>query len=223
MKPKTISDFLTKLNVWHKIEGSYIRTRRTRLKIPEINNKIAYFTGVITGDGAITKCKRKVGGYCYRIQIVGYRKYMAYLTTLLNDLFKYKPRILRDKRKKNCYLINIYSAAIFAYFVKLGLPIGKKRNLSVPHIIANNPSLFKHYMFGLIHTDGHIVKRRVVLKQRLKPFLEELVILLERHFGIISNPPKVNYTKGKPYYYIRFPMDKLQSDFQPFGLTHSWR
>ena len=150
MKPKTISDFLTKLNVWHKTEGNYIRTTRTRLKIPDINSKVAYFAGVITGDGAITKCKRKVGGYCYRIQIVGHKKYMAYLTTLLNDLFEYQPRILRDKRKKNCYLINIYSAAIFAYFVQLGLPIGKKRNLKVPQIIADDASLFKHYMLGLI-------------------------------------------------------------------------
>lgn len=213
MKPRTISDFLTKLNVWHKIEGDYIRTRRTRLKIPEINNKIAYFTGAITGDGAITKCKRKVGGYCYRIQIVGYKKYMAYLVELLDELFSYRPRILKDKRKRNCYLINIYSAAIFAYFVQLGLPIGKKRNLSVPQIIANDPSLFKHYMLGLIDTDGSITNKRVQLKQREKRFLEELVQLLRRHLGIISNPPKVNYTEGKPYYYIRFLINQLHENF----------
>jgi len=221
MKIETISNFLTKLNVWHKIEGNCIHTKRTCLRIPEIDNRVAYFTGVITGDGSITKSKRKVGGYCYRIQIVGYKKYMAYLATLTKELFNYKPRVLRDKRKKNCYLINIYSAAIFAYFVQLGLPIGKKRNLSVPKIIANNPSLFKHYMLGLIDTDGHVRNRRVQLKQRLKPFLEELVVLLEKHFNIKANPPKVNYTEGKPYYYIRFPMDKLKSDFQPFGATYT--
>ena len=204
MKTKTISNFLTKLNVWHKIEGNYIRTRKMRIKIPKIDNKIAYLAGAITGDGSITKCKRKMGGNHYRIQIVGYKQYMTYLTRLLNQLFNYQPNVLRDKRKKNCYIVNIYSATIFAYFVKLGLPIGKKRNLSVPEIIANNPSLFKHYMLGLIDTDGHVRNRRVQLKQRLKPFLEELVMLLEKHFRIKANPPKVNYTEGKPYYYIRF-------------------
>jgi intein/homing endonuclease len=209
MKIAIVSDFLTKLNVWHKIEGNFIRTKRTCLKIPRINNKVAYFTGVITGDGSITKCKRKVGGYCYRIQIVGYKEYMGYLTTLTRDLFNYQPRILKDKRKKHCYLINIYSAAIFVYFVKLGLPVGKKRTLSVPKIIANNPTLFKHYMLGLIDTDGHVRNRRVQLKQRLRPFLEELVGLLEKHFNIKANPPKVNYTEGKPYFYIRFPLSQL--------------
>jgi hypothetical protein len=49
----------------------------------------------------------------------------------------------------------------------------------------------------------------VQLKQRDKGFLKELVRLLKKHFGIISNPPKVNYTEGKPYYYIRFPIEVL--------------
>jgi len=60
MKTAIISDFLTKLKVWHKIEGKCIRTKRTCLKIPEINNKVAYFTGVITGDGSIINAKERL-------------------------------------------------------------------------------------------------------------------------------------------------------------------
>ena len=66
-------------------------------------------------------------------------------------------------------------------------------------------------MFGLIDTDGSLTGKRVQLKQRDKNFLKELVRLLKKHFGIISNPPKVNYTEGKPYYYIRFPIEGLVS------------
>jgi len=212
MEIKAVSNFLASKRVWHKIEGNLICTKRSRIKIPEVNEKVAYFTGVITGDGAITTCRRKVGGYLYRIQIVGYRKYLAYLIPMLNDLFDYKPNILKDKRKRNCYLINIYSAAIFAYFIKLGLTAGKKRNLTVPRIIANNPILFKHYMLGLIDTDGNVQNKIVQLKQRDEKFLKELVELLKKHFGIMANPPKVNYTEGKPYYYIRFPITQLQSN-----------
>ena len=76
-----------------------------------------------------------------------------------------------------------------------------------------NPSLFKHYLFGLVDTDGHISRNRIHLKQREETFLKELVYLLEKHFNIKSNIPKVNYTEGKPFYYIRFPMGGLHSDF----------
>ena len=79
-------------------------------------------------------------------------------------------------------------------------------------MIAEDASLFRNYMCGLIDTDGFIDKQRVQLKQRDKGFLEELVGLLKKHFGIISNPPKVNFTEGKPYYYIRFPFDGLAED-----------
>ena len=64
-------------------------------------------------------------------------------------------------------------------------------------------------MRGLIDTDGSITRKRVQLKQRDENFLKELVCLLKKHFDIISRPPKVNYTEGKPYYYIRFPIDRL--------------
>ena len=81
--------------------------------------------------------------------------------------------------------------------------------MRVPSLIAENPSLFKHYMLGLIDTDGSLTWNRVQLKQRDKNFLKELVHFLKKHFDIIARPPKVNYTEGKPYYYIRFPINRL--------------
>jgi len=208
-----ISEALSQAHVRHRIQNDFIRTKRTRIKMPEISDKVAYLAGVVAGDGNLNVCRRKKGGYHYRVNIVGHKEDLEYLTTLLNDLFDYKPRVLRDKRKANCYLINIYSAAIFFYFVKLGFPIGKKRNLSVPLIIAENPTLFKHYMLGLIDTDGSIKGNKVQLKQREEGFLKELVELLKKHFDIESSPPRVNYTDGKPFYYIRFPLSNLHCDF----------
>jgi len=119
-------------------------------------------------------------------------------------------KIFRDRRKRNCCYINVNIAGVYAYFVLLGLSVGKKRELTLPKPIADNPSLFKHYMIGLINTDGHIKKERVQLKQRDENFLIELVELLEKHFGVKSNPPKVNYTKGKAYYYVRFLINPLK-------------
>lgn len=204
-----VSEILHKANIWHKIEKDFICTRRTRTKIPNVNNKIAYLAGVITGDGSLTVCRRKKGGYCYRINIVGQKRDMENLTRLVKELFSYEPKVFKDKRKQNCYFINLYNAAIFAYFSKLGFFPGKKINIRVPQVIAKDSSLFKHYMLGLIDTDGYVQGKIVHLKQRDKNFLEQLVTLLDRHFNIKSRPPKVNMTAGKPYYYIRFP-NKLQ-------------
>jgi len=208
-----VSEALSQAHVWYKIQDKSICTKRNCIKIPEINDKVAYLAGVVAGDGNLNVCRRKKGGYHYRVNIVGHKEDLEYLTTLLNDLFNYKPPVLRDKRKANCYLINIYSAAIFFYFVKLGFPAGKKRDVSVPPRIAQNSTLFKHYILGLVDTDGSISKSRIILKQREENFLKELVQLLEKHFSIKSNPPKVNYTKGKPFYYIRFPLSNLKTDF----------
>jgi len=205
-----ISEILNQLKVWHKIKEKYIITRRKQIRIPEINSEIAYLAGVIAGDGAITKTK-KMGGYYYRIQIVGRKNYIEKLIPLINQLFNYKIKILRDKKKRNTYYINIQTAAIYAYFIMLGLKPGKKLHLTVPSTIAENPILFKHYLKGLIDTDGHVKHTgRVRLKQRSKTYLQQIVHLLGKHMKIKASQPRVNYTEGKPYCYIRF---KLPDDF----------
>ncbi|MHA2426754.1 MAG: LAGLIDADG family homing endonuclease [Candidatus Hermodarchaeia archaeon] len=204
-----ISQALSEARVWHKIQHGFICTKKTRIKIPKICEKVAYFAGVVAGDGNLNKCKRKEGGYYYRVNVVGRKEYMEQLSVLIRELFHFQPRIHRDKRKKNCYAININCAAVYFFFIALGFQSGKKRNMRVPLLIANNASLFKHYMRGLIDTDGSRQKKRIQLKQRDRVFLKELVRLLKKHFDITSNPPKVNYTDGKPYYYIRFSFEGL--------------
>jgi intein/homing endonuclease len=212
MDAQIVSELLSQAHIWHKTRNNSIVTKRKTTPIPEINNKVAYLAGVITGDGSLNISKRS--GYHYRIQIVGREGSLEHIVLLFKELFNYKSVVHRDERKANCYLINISSAAIFFYFIKLGFASGKKKNIKVPAAIAVNSSLFKHYLFGLIDTDGHISRNRIHLKQREETFLKELIYLLEKHFNIKSNPPKVNYTEGKPFYYIRFPLNNLQPDFK---------
>jgi intein/homing endonuclease len=204
-----VSQALAEAGVWHRIQKDFVRTKRSKTRIPKIGEKVAYFAGVVAGDGNLNKCKRKEGGYYYRVKVVGRKNYIKQLSVLVKDLFDFQPRVLQDKRKKDCHEKNLQRAAAYFFFIKLGFQSGKKRNIRVPLLIAKNAALFKHYMRGLIDTDGSIKRKRVQLKQRDKYFLKELVRLLKKHFDIISRPPKVNYTKGKPYYYIRFPIDRL--------------
>jgi len=205
----TVSLALNNAQVWHKIQNDFICTKKTCVKIPEINDKVAYLAGVITGDGHLTRSKRKTVGYYYIVGIVGRREFTEKLCLLIKEIFNYKPGFYKDKRKNDCYYVNIYPVAIFYFFIELGFRSGKKRNLRVPSLIAQDALLFKHFMCGLIDTDGFIDKKRVHLKQRERGFLKELVGLLKRHLGIVSSPPKINYTDGKPYYYIRFPFEEL--------------
>ena len=215
MGAQAISEILSQRRIWNKIQGNSVITRRKITPIPEVSREVAYLAGVITGDGSLNVSERKKGGNHYRIQIVGHREDLERFAVLFVQLFNYKPAVHRDKRKANCYLININSAAIFFYFISIGFSSGKKRNLKVPTVIAANPDLFKHYLLGLIDTDGHISHHRVHLKQREENFLNELVQLLDKHLDIKSNPPKVNYTDGKPFYYIRFPMKDLKAAALP--------
>ncbi|MFX1319464.1 MAG: LAGLIDADG family homing endonuclease [Promethearchaeota archaeon] len=209
VKIHSISQALDEAGVWHRIQKDFICTKKSKTKIPEISDKVAYFAGVVAGDGNLNKCQRRKGGYHYRVKVVGRKNYLKQLSVLVKDLFDFQPRVLRDKRKKNCYAINIQRAAAYFFFNKLGFQSGKKQNMRVPSLIAKDPFLFKHYMFGLIDTDGSLTRKRVQLKQRDKNFLKELVRLLKKHFDIISRSPRVNYTDGKPYYYIRFPISRL--------------
>ena len=54
-----ISKEFSKNNIFHKIEGSSILTRRSKINIPDINEDISYLTGIIAGDGTLVKSKRK--------------------------------------------------------------------------------------------------------------------------------------------------------------------
>lgn len=209
MDVTVVSRALAEAHVWHKIDRDLICTRRTRTRIPEINDAIAYLAGVIAGDGNLNKCKRKKGGYYYRVNITGHEEDLRHLVKMINDLFNYDSHIHKDKRKMNCYYTNIHNAAIYFYFLNLGFPSGKKTNLRVPETMVYDSNLFKHFLLGLIDTDGSISKNRVQLKQRDKTFLEQIVELLKTRLGVESNPPKVNYTNGKPFYYIRFQANTL--------------
>ena len=213
MDALAVSELLNRTRIWHRIANKSVVTKRLVTPIPEIGCKVAYLAGVITGDGSLNVSKRRKGANHYRIQVVGRLEDLERVAVLFKELFNYRPKVQRDQRKANCYLMNVNSAAIFFYFLGLGFASGKKRDLKVPPAIAADAILFKHYLLGLVDTDGHISRRRIHLKQREESFLNELVQLLAKHLGIESNPPKVNYTEGKPFYYVRFPMNDLHCDF----------
>lgn len=198
-----ISKLLNENKIFHKIEDNFIVTRRAKIKIPDFDLNLAYLSGVIVGDGAMVKTIRKRGGKHYVLSIYSNStKYLEYLNNLFQKYFNYKGHIYKDKRHKVSALM-IQTAPIFFYFVELGLPVGKPEKENVPVLIKQDKAYFKEYIAGLCDTDGHVEKyKRIQLKQKSKELLCEIEEFLNGEF-IKCSYPKVNYTDGKPYYYIR--------------------
>lgn len=198
-----VSQKLKELNIFHKVKNQLIITKRSKTKVPKVNNDIAYLLGVITGDGTMIKSKRNRGGFHYIVKITSDSNfYLEYLNKLFEKYFTIKGRIVKDKRKQNTFDLIFQNAVIFWYFNLLGLQIGKKRDLTIPKVI-NNDELKLNYIAGLTDTDGHVKGNRIQLKQKDKNFLEILYRELNK-LGMNCAIPKVNYTDFKPYYYIRF-------------------
>lgn len=199
----TVSHRLKEFAVFHKVENQMIVTKRSKTKVPEINNDMAYLLGVITGDGSMVKSKRTRGGFHYIVRITSDSKfYLAYLSYLFRSYFDVNSRIVKDKRKMNTFDLVVNNAAVFWYLNLHGLPIGKKKGLAIPRAL-NGRNLKMNFIAGLADTDGYVDHNRIHLKQKDKNFLEILYNELNR-LGMNCATPRVNYTNMIPFYYIRF-------------------
>lgn len=213
-----LSKELSKNNIYHKIERNFIKTRKTKVKIPKPNTDIIYLLGVIMGDGSLCKSKRKRGGYHYIFRIYsGDKEYLKYLNTLFNKYFLILGKIIKDERKENAYTLAIKNASVFFYFVRLGSEIGKKKEGNIPMIAQKNNENLLNYLAGLVDTDGSIYRKRIHLKQKSHILLKK-INKLSNKLKLNCSVPKVNYTNNIPYYYIRFdnnlPLRLKQKSFK---------
>lgn len=201
---RKISLELQKRQVYHKVEKNLILTRRSKIRIPPISRDIFYLLGVISGDGSLNISKRKRGGYHYLLRIYsGEKAYLQYLNNLIWKLFNVKGRIIKDMRKDSSFHISIQSASMFFYFVILGSEIGKKKDGRLSNLIMENNQNLLNFIAGLVDTDGHIIGRRVQLKQKRLRLLEDIESV-SKLLDLNCSEPKINYTNGVPFYYIRF-------------------
>lgn len=143
----------------------------------EINPDVAYLIGVIMGDGSImTPIKRKKGGYYWKIQITSKKDYSDVAYNLLWKIFGCKPSVFRDKRKKDCWYVYLHSKEVHNYFTNvIGIPAGKKAgNMPWLKNCCVTKEIFRHFLAGLIDTDGYIGKKYISLVQKDKNFLEKM-------------------------------------------------
>ena len=108
-------------------------------------------------------------------------------------LFSYPHRITKDKRKKNCYRISMHSIIIHRFFHRIiGLPVGKRTYTSLPEMFCETPDLFRHFLAGIIDSDGHVCSKYMAVIQKDREFLDNLSRKSEELLGISFGPSRVN-------------------------------
>jgi len=213
-----IAALLDGWNIRHRIERDEFVLERSKLRIciPSINEDLAYLLGFFCGDGCLAKPQpRKKGGVRFKIIICfsGSEKGRAqarHICDIFERYFYYVPRVRHRKRKlrKDWFEVEINSAVIYAYFCRLGLPIGRKYGkLRVPSVV-HTEALFKKFLRGLIDSDGYIRKdHRVVIVQKDMNFLDQVGKLSLKFLNVKFSIPRPNSKKvgNKTYtwYYIQ--------------------
>lgn len=154
------------------------------------SNKLAYLTGLICGDGHISK----------RTEVYIWNESAQYLRNFIGpmfeELFNYKPTFVDMKT----YLrLSVSSRPIRFFFTHvLGLPKGKKKNiLKIPQFVYLTKSFKINFLRGLFDSDGGTTisknkKCSVLISSATYNFLQEVQTIL-KDVGVNLPGP---YTSG---------------------------
>ena len=153
----------------------------------EITPELAYFCGILAGDGSIRFQEIKKQ---YEIRCVGNPKdekefYDIIIKDLIKKLFNLNIKTkLFDKGRT--YGFNICSKNLVRYLTEfIGLPLGKKYDkLKIPDIFLDNKELINHFIKGVADTDFHLAVRKgyypvISGASKSRSFMEEIKEFLE--------------------------------------------
>ncbi len=127
-----------------------------KIKIPELDEKLAEFIGAYLGDGTLNKYQLKIAGD-YRYDNL----YYNYLSRLVQELFGISASVQRIKNNNTSLLI-IYSKNVCSFLnknfnIKYGHKI--KNKTIIPEQILEDKKLSIACLRGLMDTDGSVSRR----------------------------------------------------------------
>jgi hypothetical protein len=190
----------------------------------KIDENLAEETGIHIGDGMMNHypdCR------LYYIKYVGnieeMNSYGKYIIHLLKKV--YNPKHIRKIIVKgtNYYYINVNSKEILLFKKDvLGLPLGPKGNMSIPHQILNSTNLFIPFLRGLFDTDGSIWferrKKKIHYYPKIKIELKSKNIILqclnklrELEFNVSASFDLIQTKKGKRFKTHRIVINGVKS------------
>lgn len=163
--------------------------RISKITFPNrISGDLAYFCGVLAGDGSI---RFQASKKQYEIHCAGNPKdekefYNETISPIIKKLFNLdvKPKYLSSGK---VYGIDICSKNLVKYLTEfIGLPLGKKyEKLCIPKIFLSDKKLVYNFISGLADTDFHLRIKRgyypiIIGVSKSKRFIEEIKDFLEK-------------------------------------------
>ena len=143
------------------------------LKLPDsLTEALAEETGIHIGDGSMNLYKKgRYGDYNYSGNAHDDFEFSLYVKKIMKQLYNLKPSY--ERVQKNTIMINYSRTNLILFKNKLGLPLGKKDNISLPDWILNNNTFSNACIRGIFATDGYLHFQK---KYREKPYYPHLKI-----------------------------------------------
>ena len=152
--------------IWWENTGKFQKWKifeRKQIKKPKKDVSLAEFTGIMLGDGGITK---------NQVTITLNREtdydYMTYVKRLIVKLFELTPSFREDKKSLATNIV-VSSVELVDFCKNLGLKVGNKikQGADVPEWIKQKRKLMVVCVRGLVDTDGSVFKHKYRSNGRL--------------------------------------------------------
>ena len=138
---------------------------KNKIKIPPITGEFCELYGIILGDGCLSRFRVKGNKIRSGLFITGgsrydFDYYKNNLTPLFEKLFGLTPKIYKIK-SCNGIKIDVRNRNLVNHFLKFGFPIGKKKEIKIPHAIIDSGIYnVNRVIRGLFDTDGSFFARK---------------------------------------------------------------
>jgi len=166
---------------------------RKKLRIPgKIDEDVAEFLGILTGDGCVNKYvrisdKKRID---YYISITGNsitdkEYYDRFLIPLIKKLFDISPKYYKKKGQNTIELMLRYRE-LFNFLIDTGFNVGPKDKIDILPPIEKNNDLAKAFLRGLFDTDGSISWKKekypvISIKQKSRKLIESACKILKKN------------------------------------------
>jgi len=143
----------------NRIDCLCIRASNSKVSIPRFDKDLAYFLGVMFGDGHIVGSFRNQG--YRRFALVIQKKRTNYsefvIPSIIEKIFGVKPKLFFWERKSKLITIKVSSKIVSRFFTNLfNFSYGKKSDQVIDFIKKLPKNLHLYFVAGLFDTDGGV-------------------------------------------------------------------